>query len=179
MVKRETGKSRKNLLVTATLGLLPVLVVGGYVLVVESGITFGTQKMTAVDRWRDGEVKILAREWLEGEDSFTRFCYLDPEGKDWGCGIERNGKPWEGSFVEWYWYGRKTPDPEEAYGIPRSIQPYRNGQPHGEWRAFYETGAVASKIMFREGKRVAWEVYNPAGRKINEGRIDDHAQPEK
>lgn len=121
-----------------------------------------------IAKWLDGSPKVTAQEWIEDDTPYVKLCFIDPVGKQWGCGIERNGKPLDGTFAEWYPNNPKGTDKEKGYGVPRSTKSYKDGKPHGPWRVYYEIGTVSSEIIYRYGKKGTWKVFSPDGEMIRE-----------
>ena len=180
MKNEKPGKtSSRNWATPVLLAAIPILAVFGYI--ISTNITFeeSRKEAAAMERWLDGSPKVLSREWRDGKDHYAEFRHLDPKGKEWGCGITRNDKQWSGIFVEWYWYNKEHPDPEQAYGIPRHTISYKDGVPHGPWRTYYEIGTVSSEIMYENGKREYWKIFGPSGIEIRKGKPYEAPENEK
>ncbi len=157
--------SKKNrfggVLIFSALLLVPLAAVAGW-------IVFKNQdpsdvEMKTIERWRNSEVKTVASDWSSGEDTYERFCSYKPDGQLVGCWIEKNGSPWSGNMVSWYQIHTKA-KPDRGYGIPKAIQSYEEGTPHGTWQSFYVTGAVMTEVDIENGNRIETRMFSPDGK---------------
>jgi len=130
-------------------------------------LTDNDDNLRVFEQWQDKSAKSKVHEWPEGKDSFVKFCYYDISGKHLGCGIEKNGKMWEGARVEWYRYSKRNPTEQEGYGVAQRIFEYSNGKADGLWKTYYSNGAINSETIYENGQRLSTVVYDPAGMVID------------
>lgn len=155
--------------------VLPVLVIAGFVVLqlfeTESKSEHDLfndkdSNLRVLDKWLDGSTRTKVYEWPKSRDSLVKFCYYDPKGEHLGCGIEKNGKMWDGVQVEWYRYSRKDPLEREGYGVPQRIVEYKNGKPDGKWKTFFLTGQLNSVTDYDNGERLSTVIYDADGEVI-------------
>ncbi len=173
------NRSNTKWMLPVVLALFPILGIGIYGLFFSSSASIDLDRMDVLERWREGTPKSVGREWKDGDDDFLEFCSLTPAGEKKSCGVQKNSRPWNGTFVNWYWYDPKTPNNKEAYGIVRNLSSYKDGKPHGPWRGYYESGVLSSEIIYENGRRVSWSIYGPAGQLVNQGKEGATGDPKK
>ncbi len=145
------------------LGVVPLVFAGLFVLKPWGESIPCTPK--PLETWRDGSPKTLSCDWYDDGVSWVHYCARKPDQMPVGCWTEKGGVPWNGSRIEWYWYGKEH-NPKEAYGVVRVIEQYEDGQRSGTWQVFYQTGVLMNEIVFEDGERVRFQSYGPDGKPI-------------
>lgn len=121
-----------------------------------------TCDLKPLERWPSGMPRTLACDWFVDGVAGARLCAYDMEGKELGCGEQRNGLPWEGTIIEWPIVSRRLIDARTTIH-PQAERHFSDGKPTGEWRTFFPDGTVMNRITFADGKRKSMVRYREDG----------------
>lgn len=139
---------------------------------VSSGATARTD-LSPLETWPDGKPRVLSREWSEQGLAYEEQCFLSESGQELGCGVRRDGKPWEGTFVEWH-------DALDGTSHLKEIGNWRAGREHGLWRSFNPDGSPLIEARYEDGRFVSREIVGKRGNPIIEvGARKNQAPPSR
>jgi len=160
--------------------LLPILVLA-FVPLVLAGLVFGVKRLVSkapgsegspaaewvpLDEWSRGKPRTLVREWTEQGVALEELCFFAEAGEKLGCGIARDGTPWEGTFVEWHLPRPEAKPPMSA--TLKAMGQYRGGKRDGVWKSYRPDGSLSAESVFDEGRFVSRTLAGGDGNRIVE-----------